>query len=321
MRIEKEVNEEEAQGMRLDKYISEITELCTRSQLKSRAAVIHVNGEEAKLSKKLQLGDTLMLHYNTPEPPMLEPRDIPLSVVYETEEVVFIDKPQGMVVHPAKGNYENTMVQALLFRYQNLEHAFPANFERPGIVHRLDKDTSGIIVVAKNVRAHQFLADQFKRKRVHKVYLAIIKGRLGKSSGRIDTYIVRDPRNRKRFIAQDRSGEKKEHPSAIKTSGKRAITEFKVLKQWENFSLVKLVPKTGRTHQLRVHMKHLGTPILGDPIYGRKNTVYKDISLMLHAWKITITLPENKERNRVYAPLHEHFKSVLLQIAKEAHKN
>lgn len=319
MQIEKEITEEHAQGMRLDKYISEMTQLCTRSQLKARAVSVHVNGEEVKLSKKIHMGDKLVLHYKNPEPPKMEPQNIPLSVLFENKDIVFINKPQGMVVHPAQGNYDHTLVQALLYRYKQLNKTFPGDFERPGIVHRLDKDTSGIIVVAKNLGAHHLLAEQFKRRRVKKAYLAVIKGWPGKNKGMIDTIIVRDPKNRKRFIAQEKLTEGSGEGS--RQSGKKAITEYTVLKRWGNYTFIKLSPKTGRTHQLRVHMKHLGTPILGDPIYGRKNAFLNQATLMLHAWRLSLTVPDTKEKITVYAPLPNHIKAALMTIAREPRKN
>ena len=183
-----------------------------------------------------------------------------------------------MVVHPAKGNYSGTVVNALLYHFRGLREGFPGGEIRPGIVHRLDKDTSGLLIVAKNPETHEFLSREFREKRVKKLYTAVVKGKPPRSEDTIETGIRRDPRHRKRFT-WSREG------------GKPAVTRYRVLKSWERHTLLSLKPYTGRTHQLRVHCRYLRCPIAGDPIYSRKDAILPGASLMLHASRLAICLP------------------------------
>jgi 23S rRNA pseudouridine1911/1915/1917 synthase len=232
--------------------------------------------------------------------------DIPLTVLYEDSQVLVADKPAGMVVHPGAGNFSGTLVHALLFRIGGWPESEGASAPglRPGIVHRLDKDTSGVIITAKNPRAQEFLAAQFRERRVKKEYLAVVKGRLYPLTGRISSYLIRDSGNRKKFTW---NGEGR---------GRLAVTSYRVLKVFENHSLVLLRPRTGRTHQLRVHMLSLGHPIAGDPLYSRPGGEAKSLpqGLMLHARRLSLLLPGETGERTFQAPLPERFKQYLSEL-------
>ncbi|WP_010253247.1 RluA family pseudouridine synthase [Treponema primitia] len=288
-----------APGLRLDRYVAEELKLLTRSQLKTKLLSARLNGKPVKLSRPVKPGDLLELSWAEPPPLNLIPEDIPLTILYEDERVVVIDKAQGMVVHPGAGNRTGTMANALLFRHYSLAGA---GF-RPGIVHRLDKDTSGVIIAAYDDEALAFLADQFKERRVKKTYGAIVLGTPREKAGIIETRIVRDSRDRKRFtVSPDR--------------GKPALTRYRVIRSWGAYSLLLLQPRTGRTHQLRVHLRHLGHPILGDPIYGAPVISTQDkrflhATLMLHARTLAITLPGQDTPSIFKAPLPERFREFI----------
>ncbi len=298
--LEVKVTREDACGLRIDRYISEYLQLFTRSQIKQREVEVSLNGRPVKLSKAIALNDLLEVRYSDPAETAVEPENIPLDIVYENSRALVLHKPQGMVVHPAAGNYTGTLVQALLYYVKHMGDNFRDEKVRPGIVHRLDKETSGILVAAKDPEALQFLAGQFQKKKVQKTYLAIVKGRLQKRRGVVNHPIARDPRNRKRFTWK-------------RADGKPSSTEYRVIRYLGDASLVQLSPRTGRTHQLRVHMSSLGHPIIGDPLYGRTGGKYAGYTLLLHAYKIRIQLPD--EAPAVYrATLPAHFKCALVQL-------
>jgi 23S rRNA pseudouridine1911/1915/1917 synthase len=298
--LEVKVTQEDACGLRIDRYISEYLSLFSRSQIKQREVEVSLNGRPVKLSKTVTLDDLIEVRYNDPAETAVEPENIPLDIVYENNRALVINKAQGMVVHPAAGNYTGTLVQALLYYVKHLGDTFHGENIRPGIVHRLDKETSGVLVAAKDPEALQFLAGQFQKKMVRKTYLAIAKGKLQKRRGVVDHPIARDPRNRKRFTWK-------------RADGKPSRTEYQVIRYLRDATLVQLSPSTGRTHQLRVHMSSLGHPIIGDTLYSRPGGKYAGYTLLLHAYKIRIQLPE--EDPAVYrAPLPEHFKRALVQL-------
>jgi 23S rRNA pseudouridine1911/1915/1917 synthase len=282
---------------RVDKYISDFWGVLTRSQIKHRNTQVRIDGILVKLSRKVSAGDLVEIEYSPPERMDLVPEDIPLDVIFENNDVLVINKAQGLVVHPAAGNFTGTLVQGLLYRYQEeeFEDSFGAKDVRPGIVHRLDKDTSGVLITAKNPDALEFLSGQFREKKARKRYVALVKGNPRSKEGRIDNYLVRDPRNRKKFTWRTGPGQ-----------GKHAVTDYRVVKDFDGYSLIFLYPLTGRTHQLRVHMLSLGHPILGDPVYGR-NMGQGTISLMLHASRLTICLPGETSSRTFRAPLPERF--------------
>ncbi len=320
---------------RADAYIADVSGVLSRSQIKARGAVIRVNGSVAKPSRPLKEGDSLEVIWTEEETASIEAEDIPLSILYQDERVIVVDKAQGMVTHPGAGNRRGTLANALLFmalRERAARGASPAEnpanrapvagslmpppigpavppamrpATRAGIVHRLDKDTSGVIVAAKDLEAQVFLAEQFKERLVRKEYLAITRGIPSPASGRIANRLGRDRRERKRF-------------AAVSEGGKVAVTDYRVLIRWnlaaksgEGYAFVSLRPKTGRTHQLRVHMAGLGTPILGDPIYGRKDGRFPVASLMLHAHRLKIVLPDGDCPVLFSASLPRRFEDII----------
>jgi 23S rRNA pseudouridine1911/1915/1917 synthase len=299
--LEATVDDPACSGMRVDAFLSERLALFSRSQARSRVVSLRVNGQPARLGKKLKLGDRISLAWAEAPGPDVLPQDIPLSIIFENADVIVVDKPQGMVVHPGSGNAAGTLVNALLFHCEQLAERFGAGDTRPGIVHRLDKDTSGVIIVAKNPGAHDFLARQFQARTVKKRYVAIVKGRPSPATGSLETRIARDPRNRKRF-------------TCVRAGGRLARTSWKVIRSVPGYSLVALFPHTGRTHQLRVHLRHLRTPVLGDPLYARRDAKFPDATLMLHARRLSVVIPGEKSPRVFESPLPARMVSVLSQL-------
>ncbi len=294
---------------RLDRYVAETLRLLSRSQVKSRGLFARVNGKNAKLSHVVKEGDLLELRWDAEPPSHLMPEDIPLDILYEDDRVVVINKAQGMVVHPGAGNHCGTLANALLFRRSLVKASVPDSGNtvlasddapfRAGIVHRLDKDTSGVIIAAYDDEVLAFLAAQFKNRETRKLYAAIVHGTPKETSGIINAPLARDVRDRTRF-------------TVVPERGRSALTRYKLIRSWETpdgmRSLLALMPKTGRTHQLRVHLKHLGHPILGDPIYGAGDP---GISLMLHAESLSIRLPGESAPRTFSTPLPPRFLKVL----------
>ena len=280
-------------GARLDRYVAENLRLLSRSQIRARGLSARVNGKSVKISLQVRCGDLLELSWGEADPVDLVPEDIPLDIMYEDRRAVVINKPQGMVVHPGAGNWRGTLANALYYRRLQRDGRSETEGLRPGIVHRLDKDTSGVMVAAYDDEALAFLAGQFKAGRARKKYIAIANGIPRERKGRIETFIARDPKNRKLF--------------AVAGRGKAALTFYSVLRTWQRHSLVLLRPRTGRTHQLRVHMRHLGHPIVGDPLYGFADPMFPGASLMLHARSLAVVMPGE-------SPFHEwSFKAPLPQ--------
>ena len=302
MTAEFSVNED-CPPIRADIYLTERIGVMSRSQLKSRFKEIHINNAISKLSKIVRPGDIIVLIYEEGINSNILPENIPLKIIFENDDCAVIDKPRGMVVHPAYGHHNGTLAQGLAF-YLGDRSSMEKSF-RAGIVHRLDKDTSGIIITAKNAESHEFLAKQFKLKTCQKTYLAIAKGLVYPKKGVINTFLKRDEKNRKKFTVD--SGK-----------GKKAVTDYEVIRCFKKHSLLKLKPRTGRTHQLRVHMKSIGHPILGDPIYSRSSPDDGGAPLMLHAYKLSIKLPGMTELSVFRANLPEDFKSRLLRLAKDS---
>ncbi|OHD18740.1 MAG: hypothetical protein A2087_10635 [Spirochaetes bacterium GWD1_61_31] len=301
----------EADGsLRLDVYIADLPGAPSRSQLKTRCTGLRVNGKAAKLSRLVSRGDHYELSLSAEPDTSLVGQVLPLDILYEDNAVIVVNKRQGMVTHPAQGNWSGTLANALLGRAIQAKRqvdqadqaggaAVPA---RAGIVHRLDKDTSGVIIAAKTAVAQDYLASQFRDRSTVKFYLAIVLGRPSADSGRLDNQLARDPLDRKRFA-----------PCAA-DKGKRAVSDWRRLASAGGCSLLLLRPRTGRTHQLRVHCRQLGCPILGDPIYGRPAKVLPEASLMLHARELRINLPGEDEPRRFLAPLPDHFLVALTRL-------
>ena len=291
------VVEEEDKGTRLDQYLVKQLDLTrTRVQNLIKENNIKVNNEKTKVAYKIEPNDSVRVYIPEVVEKDIEAEDIKLDIVYQDGDIAIINKYSGMVVHPAHGDYSGTLVNAILFQIKDLSGI---NGEmRPGIVHRLDKDTSGLIIVAKNDKAHTKLTEMFKNKEIKKTYLAIVKGKVSKETGRIETNIGRDEKDRKKMsVSRD---EKK---------GKLAITTYKVIDSNERYSLLDVNIETGRTHQIRVHMKHIGYPILGDIVYGRPDN--KIMRQMLHAYKLEFKHPITSEEMVLEAQLPKDFVEAL----------
>ena len=273
----------EGETIRLDRFIASLG-LFTRSQISRRSVRARsIHGDELKFSRRLQDGDEIVVDWDDPPESDILPESMELDILYEDENCIVINKAQGVVVHPALGHVHGTLVQGLLHRYEGFEDSFGGGRVRPGIVHRLDKDTSGLIVVAKNPAAMDFLAKEFRDRTVKKTYLAVTRGSPPETEGEIRSPIGRDPRDRKKFQVDTRNA-------------KDALTRYRVLSQSGTHAVVQVRILTGRTHQIRVHLKSMNTPILGDAIYGQNDSRMPGASLMLHAWKLSIRLPSGEKR-------------------------
>ncbi|MDR0685151.1 MAG: RluA family pseudouridine synthase [Spirochaetaceae bacterium] len=286
------------QPVRLDIYIAGCLGLLRRSQIKARNLIATVNGKTVKRSRPVKAGDELYLTWEDAPPPYIIPQHIPLNILYEDDRVIVVNKRQGLVVHPGAGNPSGTLANALMWRLNERQRVIDADAAgpRPFIVHRLDKDTSGILIAAWDSAALSFLADQFKARTVRKVYAAIVRGCPAERSGVISANIVRDRADRKRFtVCQD--------------SGKNALTYYRVVKSFDGCSLLRLRPKTGRTHQLRVHLRAIGHPIVGDPVYGQADG--RQATLALHAKSLELVLPGAETRTRFVTKLPARFKELL----------
>lgn len=299
-------------GQRLDTYVSKNLENFSRSRLKNGVEKILLNNKIAKLSAKVNNGDKIFIQWQDPIPEALIPENIPLEILYEDENVTVVNKKQGMVTHPACGNWSGTLVHALLYHWGMTESKLDekAGNHRRGIVHRLDKDTSGIIICAKNFNSEEWLQNQFKDRRVKKEYIAIVKGVPKEKSGSVKINMIRDSKNRKKFTTTDDS-----------SKGKFSHTVYRCIATYGNYSLMKLKLKTGRTHQIRVHMKYLGCPILGDPIYGTKDSLFDSATLMLHSKTLGIRLPQNSEFTTFESSVPIRFKKVMQKLHKMYQKN
>ncbi len=287
--------------IRIDRYISE-SGILGRNQIKERDLKVSCNGKEIKLSTKVKNGQNYHLSWLKEVVVDILPEKMELNIVYEDENCIVIDKEQGVVVHPSIGNYHGTLVQGLLYYIKNLSDNFGGDFMRPGIVHRLDKDTSGIIITAKNSETLEFLSGQFKNRTNLKEYIAIVKGVPTKKRDTIKSYISRDSNDRKKFMS-----------TIDDKNGKFAETDYVVLSSNGDYSLLKLTLKTGRTHQIRVHLKSIGNPILGDPIYSRIDPKYKDETLMLHSYHLGIMIQGDEELKHFYSPVPQRFIKFMKQ--------
>ncbi len=292
----------EESGQRLDKYLAgEMTDL-SRSRIKElvQAGEVLVNGKKSKVSYKVQKGDLIQVTVLPLEPLKLEAENIPLDIVYEDEDVIVVNKPQGMVVHPAAGHPSHTLVNALLYHTRDLADS-PEGF-RPGIVHRIDKDTSGLLMVAKNAAARESLEKQLAAKSNKRQYLAIVHGNFAEEEGTIDTPIGRNPKDRKQM--------------AVVEKGKSAVTHFKVLEQYQGYSLVECQLETGRTHQIRVHMAYIGHPLAGDPLYGPRKTL-PGHGQFLHAKTLGFEQPSTGEWLEFFVQPPEIFQQTVADLRKK----
>lgn len=285
---------------RLDKFLVGLLQEFSRSRIQGLIAngCVDVNGLAArKAGQTLESGSTVIVRIPPPAPTNLVAEEIPLNIVFENDDLIVVNKPAGMVVHPAAGHSSGTLVNAVLGYDPDLEGI--GGEERPGVVHRLDKATSGLILLAKNERAHRWLQDQFRLRKVDKTYLALVDGRPPTPSGRVEAYIGRDPKQRKKMAIVSES------------KGRESISEYKTVEEFRKHTLLEFHPLTGRTHQIRLHCAFLKCPIVGDEVYGRKNSTVEIGRHFLHAYRLKIVLPNEKEPRQFDAPLPEELERVL----------
>lgn len=285
---------------RLDKVLDFEFDDVSRSKIQAmiKEGLVLVNGEETKSNRKVKTGDSVSVTFVPEELMSLEGQDIPLDIRYEDDDVIVVNKERGMVVHPAVGNPRDTLVNALVFHSSSLSDV---NGEfRPGIVHRIDKDTTGLLVVAKNNKAHADLSDQLQRKVVSRKYVALVRGVIAHEYGTIDAPIGRDPKSRQKMCV-------------IAENSKPARTHFKVLERFPKYTLVECELETGRTHQIRVHMQYIKHPVVGDDVYGRKDE-FAPNGQLLHAKELRFIHPTSKQEIVVEAPLPSDFEQVLQDL-------
>lgn len=288
-------------GQRLDKVVADLTEL-SREKAKEgiKKGTVLVNGKSVKAKYNVKIGD--IIYYEIPKEEVLqcEAEDIPIDIIYEDEDLAVVNKPQGMVVHPSVGHSSGTLVNALMYHIKDLSSI--NGIIRPGIVHRIDKDTSGLLMIAKNDTSHQALAKELKDKKALRQYIALVHGNIKNDKGIIDAPIGRSEKDRKK--------------QAVTEKGKEAITRFRVLERFGEYTLVELKLETGRTHQIRVHMAYIGHPLAGDPIYGPKRTLVGK-GQFLHAKTLGFTHPKKGEIMTFETPVPSIFQITLDKLRKE----
>lgn len=287
--------------MRIDKLLADMNRDISRSQIQSwlKDEFVLVNGRAVKANYKCNAGDEITWEIPEAEPLELTPENIPLDIIYEDRDVIVVNKPKGMVVHPSAGHQTGTLVHALLYHCDDLSGI--NGVQRPGIVHRIDKDTSGLLVAAKNDQAHIHLSEQMAEKKVTRKYEAIVHGKIPHQTGMIDAPIGRDPKDRQKM--------------GIVQNGKQAITHFAVLESFPMYTHVECQLETGRTHQIRVHMKYIGYPLVGDPKYGPRKTLNID-GQALHAKVLGFVHPKTGEKMEFKVDPPSYFKQLLEELKK-----
>ena len=303
-RIETYHYDEQASG-RLDKFLVTCLPEFSRARLQGLIAdgFVTVNGVAArKAGQVIEDGDDIEVRIPPPVPSGLVAEDIPLDIIFENDDLIVVNKPAGMVVHPATGHYSGTLVNAVLGYDPDLEGI--GGEERPGLVHRLDKETSGLIVLAKNERAHNWLQEQFRLRQVEKTYLALVDGKPPTPTGRVEAPIGRDPNHRKKMAVVSPG------------KGREAVSEYKTLESFRNHTLLEFHPHTGRTHQIRLHCQFLGCSIVGDSVYGKRTVTVTINRHFLHAFRLKIILPNEKQPRTFEADLPEELKNVLDEVKR-----
>lgn len=290
---------EELEDERIDKCLAEAMDFLSRSYIQKmvKEGQITVNGVAVKGSYRLKCGDKIVFFLPEAEEPDIQPEDIPLDILYEDADVIVVNKPKGMVVHPAAGHYSGTLVNALMYHCKEQLSGINGVL-RPGIVHRIDMDTTGSVIVCKNDNAHRLIAEQLKEHSITRQYHAICQGVIESDQGTIDRPIGRHPTDRKRMAVNEKNG-------------KRAVTHYKVLQRFEKYTYIECELETGRTHQIRVHMASMGHPILGDEVYGNGKCPFKLQGQVLHAKTLGFVHPSSGEYVEVDAPLPRYFVELL----------
>lgn len=295
--------DEKDQGTRIDKYLSEVFVDKSRSFIQGliEKDSIKVNNKIPKSNYKLKPFDEIEVIFDEPEILKVDAENIPLHILYEDKDVVIVNKKQGMVVHPAPGNYNRTLVNALLFHCKDLSSI--NGVIRPGIVHRIDKDTSGVLVVAKNDEAHNRLSEQLKDHSMKREYYALVEGRIKNEKGTIDKPLARSKKDRLKI--------------GIVEGGKKAVTHYEVIERYNGYTLIKCILETGRTHQIRVHMASIGFPLVGDPLYGFKKQKFKLKGQMLHAKTLGFVHPTKNEYIEFNTELPKYFQEIIDKLRNE----
>ncbi len=291
-------------GERLDAFLARSVDGLTRSAAQKRIEEgnVRLNGRPAKKNDKLSQGDAISLTIPEPKPTQIQPTEMKLDIVYEDDDVLVINKPKGLVVHPAAGHQDDTLVNGLLYSMAGSLSGINGEL-RPGIVHRIDKDTSGLLAVAKNDLAHTVLASQLKDHTMARTYECIVCGSFREDSGTVDAPIGRHPSDRKKMAVTSRNS-------------RNAVTHWEVVERFRGYTHIRCRLETGRTHQIRVHMASIGHPILGDTVYGHKNRELGQDSQCLHACALTFRHPRDGRPVMVFAPLPEYFEAVLAKLRK-----
>jgi pseudouridine synthase, rluA family len=297
------IAEESDINKRIDVFLSKNLESFSRSYIQDliKKGKATIGGKTIKANYRLREGDIVALAIPKPEPLEILPENIPLDIVYEDNDVILVNKPKGMVVHPAAGHYSGTLVNALLYHCKDNLSGINGVL-RPGIVHRIDMDTTGIIIVCKNDNAHQHIAKQLAEHSITRKYVAIVSGNIKEDEGVVDAAIARSKNDRKKMT--------------VDKDGKRAVTHFKVLERLNNYTYIECVLETGRTHQIRVHMSYLHHPLLGDEVYSNKKENTKLKGQCLHAKVLGFIHPSTNEYMEFEAPLPEYFKEILIKFRK-----
>ncbi len=302
--MDKRIFTADGADVRADVFVCEKLSGKTRSAVKKlfEGGLVSINGKIAKPSQTVSVGDEIEVVLPEAVEYSAKPENIPIDIIYQDEDIAVVNKPQGMTVHLGNGNVDGTLVNALLYRLDSLSGI--NGVIRPGIVHRIDKDTSGLLVVAKNDRAHLSLSAQLAEKTCRRTYLALLEGNLKTDEGTVTTYIGRSPENRVKMAV------------VPPDKGKLAITDYSVETRYKGFTLCRFDLKTGRTHQIRVHAKYLGHPVVGDAVYGIKKQKFKLNGQLLHAFRLTFTHPSSGKEMTFEAPLPDYFTSVLNKLTK-----
>lgn len=291
----------ESQGKRLDKYVTEQNTEITRTAVQRLIDEknILVNGKEQKASYKVNENDVVEVEIPEPKKIEIKAEDIPIEVIYEDSDIIVVNKPKGMVVHPGNGNVDGTLVNAIMAKCEGSLSGIGGEI-RPGIVHRIDKDTSGLLIVAKNDKAHVNLSEQIKEHKVKKTYIALVRGVVKENEATIDMPIGRSKTDRKKM--------------AVCKDGKNAVTHIKVLKRWEHYTLLQVNIETGRTHQIRVHLSYIGYPIIGDYTYSNGKNEFGVVGQCLHAQKLEFKHPTTNKIMELEAPLPEYFQEIIQKL-------